>query len=45
MTRRFNEVSRLVVSEIMRRPTQQARLQAMEKWAAVSDNAKFCLMF
>ena len=37
MTRRFNDVSRLVVSEIMRRPSQAARLQAMEKWAAVGD--------
>jgi len=37
MTRRFNEVSRLVVSEIMRQPTQAARVQAMEKWVAVGD--------
>ena len=37
MTRRFNEVSRLVVSEIMSRPNQVSRLAAMEKWAAVGD--------
>jgi hypothetical protein len=37
MTRRFNEVSRLVVSEIMSRPSQASRLSAMEKWAAVGD--------
>ncbi len=37
MTRRFNEVSRLVVSEIMRQPNQIGRLQCMEKWVAVGD--------
>jgi hypothetical protein len=37
MTRKFNEMSRLVVSEIMRQPNQILRLQAMEKWAAVGD--------
>lgn len=37
MTRRFNEISRLVVSDIIRQSTQAARLQAMEKWAAVGD--------
>lgn len=37
MTRRFNDVSRLVVSEIVRRPGLQARTQAIEKWAAVAD--------
>ncbi|XP_035709519.1 ras-specific guanine nucleotide-releasing factor 2-like isoform X3 [Folsomia candida] len=37
MTRRFNEVSRLVVSEVIRQPNQTGRLQAMEKWVAVGD--------
>ncbi|XP_026480940.1 ras-specific guanine nucleotide-releasing factor 2-like [Ctenocephalides felis] len=42
MTRRFNDVSRLVVSEIVRRPGLQARTQAIEKWAAVADISR-CL--
>jgi len=37
MTRRFNDLSRLVVSEIIRQPSQAARLQTMEKWTAVGD--------
>ncbi|KAL3290097.1 hypothetical protein HHI36_023465 [Cryptolaemus montrouzieri] len=37
MTRRFNEVSRLVASEILRRTTVSARVSAIEKWAAVAD--------
>ncbi len=37
MSRRFNEVSRLVVSDIMRQSTLASRLLAMEKWAAVGD--------
>lgn len=42
MTRRFNEVSRLVVSEIMRRNTLASRVAAIEKWAAVADISR-CL--
>lgn len=37
MTRRFNDVSQLVVSEIVRRSTIQDRVAAIEKWAAVAD--------
>lgn len=37
MTKRFNEVSQLVVSEIIRRSNMQARVAAIEKWAAVAD--------
>ncbi|XP_035213872.1 ras-specific guanine nucleotide-releasing factor 1-like [Stegodyphus dumicola] len=37
MTRRFNDVSRLVVSEIMRATMMSARVTIIEKWAAVAD--------
>ncbi|XP_024946979.1 ras-specific guanine nucleotide-releasing factor 2 isoform X3 [Cephus cinctus] len=37
MTKRFNEVSQLVVSEIVRRSNMSARVAAIEKWAAVAD--------
>ncbi|KAG7203406.1 hypothetical protein KM043_013474 [Ampulex compressa] len=37
MTKRFNEVSQLVVSEIIRRSNMSARVSAIEKWAAVAD--------
>ncbi|XP_017883242.1 ras-specific guanine nucleotide-releasing factor 2-like isoform X2 [Ceratina calcarata] len=37
MTKRFNEVSQLVVSEIIRRSNLSARVAAIEKWAAVAD--------
>ncbi|XP_043277433.1 ras-specific guanine nucleotide-releasing factor 2-like isoform X2 [Venturia canescens] len=37
MTKRFNEVSQLVVSEIVRRSNISARVAAIEKWAAVAD--------
>ncbi|CAL1269973.1 unnamed protein product [Larinioides sclopetarius] len=37
MTRRFNDVSRLVVSEIMRAPMMSTRITIIEKWAAVAD--------
>lgn len=37
MTRRFNDVSRLVVSEIMRCPEMSKRVAIIEKWAAVAD--------
>ncbi|XP_074107053.1 ras-specific guanine nucleotide-releasing factor 2 [Cotesia typhae] len=37
MTKRFNEVSQLVVSEIIRRTNLSARVAAIEKWAAVAD--------
>ncbi|GLV41334.1 Son of sevenless [Carabus blaptoides fortunei] len=42
MTKRFNEVSRLVVSEIMRRNSITGRIAAIEKWAAVADISR-CL--
>ncbi|XP_015792676.1 ras-specific guanine nucleotide-releasing factor 2-like isoform X4 [Tetranychus urticae] len=42
MTRRFNEVSRLVASEIMRATDMQKRIMIIEKWAAVAD---ICRMF
>ncbi|XP_049766096.1 ras-specific guanine nucleotide-releasing factor 2-like [Schistocerca cancellata] len=42
MTKRFNEVSQLVVSEIIRRSNMTARIQAIEKWAAVADISR-CL--
>ncbi|KAG8278165.1 Ras protein-specific guanine nucleotide-releasing factor [Homalodisca vitripennis] len=42
MTRRFNEVSQLVVSEIVRRSNINARINAIEKWAAVADISR-CL--
>ncbi|KAL1117876.1 hypothetical protein AAG570_004189 [Ranatra chinensis] len=42
MTRRFNEVSQLVVSEIVRRSNMTARIHAIEKWAAVADISR-CL--
>ncbi|XP_054009578.1 ras-specific guanine nucleotide-releasing factor 2-like isoform X2 [Hylaeus anthracinus] len=37
MTKRFNEVSQLVVSEIIQRSNLSARVAAIEKWAAVAD--------
>ncbi|XP_042899725.1 ras-specific guanine nucleotide-releasing factor 2-like isoform X2 [Parasteatoda tepidariorum] len=37
MTRRFNDVSRLVVSEIMRAAMMSSRVTIIEKWAAVAD--------
>lgn len=37
MTRRFNDVSRIVVSEIMRCPEMSKRVSIIEKWAAVAD--------
>lgn len=37
MTKRFNEVSQLVVSEIIRRSNMSTRVAAIEKWAAVAD--------
>lgn len=37
MTRRFNDVSRLVVSEILRTPEMSKRVAVIEKWAAVAD--------
>lgn len=37
LTRRFNEVSKLVASEILRQKTSSARAAAIEKWAAVAD--------
>ncbi|XP_076396250.1 ras-specific guanine nucleotide-releasing factor 1 isoform X4 [Megachile rotundata] len=37
MTKRFNEVSQLVVSEIVRRSNMSARVAAIEKWTAVAD--------
>nr|XP_012233028.1 PREDICTED: ras-specific guanine nucleotide-releasing factor 2-like isoform X2 [Linepithema humile] len=37
MTKRFNEVSELVLSEIIRRSNMSARVAAIEKWAAVAD--------
>ncbi|XP_034244817.1 ras-specific guanine nucleotide-releasing factor 2-like [Thrips palmi] len=42
MTKRFNQMSALVVSEIVRRPNISARVAAIEKWAAVADIAR-CL--
>lgn len=42
MTRRFNEVSQLVVSEIIRRNTLSGRIAAIEKWTAVADISR-CL--
>ncbi|XP_018899919.1 ras-specific guanine nucleotide-releasing factor 1 isoform X2 [Bemisia tabaci] len=42
MTKRFNEVSQLVVSEIIRRPSVTTRVAAIEKWAAVADISR-CL--
>lgn len=37
MTKRFNDTSRLVVSEILTQPCVTTRVQAIEKWAAVAD--------
>lgn len=37
MTKRFNHVSLLVVSEIVRRTSMSARVAAIEKWTAVAD--------
>nr|XP_033332842.1 ras-specific guanine nucleotide-releasing factor 1-like isoform X1 [Megalopta genalis] len=37
MTKRFNEVNQLVISEILRRTNMSARVAAIEKWAAVAD--------
>nr|CAD7420106.1 unnamed protein product [Timema poppensis] len=42
MTRRFNEMSQLVVSEIVRRSNMTSRIAAIEKWAAVADISR-CL--
>lgn len=37
MTKRFNDGSRLVGSEIVSRGTMAARVAAIEKWTAVAD--------
>ncbi|XP_065577423.1 ras-specific guanine nucleotide-releasing factor 2-like isoform X1 [Artemia franciscana] len=37
ITKRFNEVSRLVVSEITRRQNLTARIAVIDKWTAVAD--------
>ncbi|XP_071116557.1 ras-specific guanine nucleotide-releasing factor 2-like [Haliotis cracherodii] len=37
VSKRFNEVSRQVVSEIVRRPNLQERVSCIEKWAAIAD--------
>ncbi|XP_042881642.1 ras-specific guanine nucleotide-releasing factor 2-like isoform X2 [Penaeus japonicus] len=37
ITRRFNEVSRLVASEIIRGATMASRIAVIEKWVAVAD--------
>ncbi|XP_050520662.1 ras-specific guanine nucleotide-releasing factor 2-like isoform X3 [Daktulosphaira vitifoliae] len=42
MTKRFNEISQLVASEIMRKNNIAARVVTIEKWAAVADISK-CL--
>ena len=42
MTKRFNDVSRLVASEILKRSSLTSRVAAIEKWAAVADIAR-CL--
>ncbi|XP_065221705.1 ras-specific guanine nucleotide-releasing factor 2-like isoform X3 [Planococcus citri] len=42
MTKRFNEGSQLVASEIIRRTNMSARVNAIEKWTAVADIAR-CL--
>ncbi|VVC30593.1 Hypothetical protein CINCED_3A018389 [Cinara cedri] len=42
MTKRFNEISQLVASEIMRKPNIATRVVTIEKWAAVADISR-CL--
>ncbi|KAF5272851.1 hypothetical protein FQR65_LT00447 [Abscondita terminalis] len=42
MTKRFNDVSTLVASEIIRRRNLAARVAVIEKWAAVADISR-CL--
>eukprot|EP00095_Tigriopus_kingsejongensis_P007206 maker-scaffold192_size271026-snap-gene-1.25 protein:Tk07206 transcript:maker-scaffold192_size271026-snap-gene-1.25-mRNA-1 annotation:"ras-specific guanine nucleotide-releasing factor 1-like" len=37
MTKRFNEMSRLVVSDIVTQPDVGIRVQVIEKWTAVAD--------
>lgn len=37
MTKRFNETSRAVASEILRQPEISKRVSVIEKWAAVAD--------
>ncbi|XP_055880494.1 ras-specific guanine nucleotide-releasing factor 2-like isoform X5 [Biomphalaria glabrata] len=37
VSKRFNEVSRLVVSEIVSRSNMQDRVACIEKWAAIAD--------
>ena len=37
MTKRFNEMSRAVTSEILRQPEISKRVSVIEKWAAVAD--------
>ncbi|XP_021344478.1 ras-specific guanine nucleotide-releasing factor 2-like, partial [Mizuhopecten yessoensis] len=37
VSKRFNEVSRLVVSEIVGRQNLQDRVSCIEKWAAIAD--------
>nr|CAI5835544.1 unnamed protein product [Callosobruchus analis] len=37
MTKRFNDVSRLVASEILKRKNSTARVTVIEKWVAVAD--------
>lgn len=42
MTKRFNDMSRLVSSEILHRKSLEARTAAIKKWAAVADISR-CL--
>lgn len=42
MSTRFNHVSRLIASEIVRKNDIGSRVETIEKWAAVADIAK-CL--
>ena len=37
MTKRFNEMSRAVASEVLRQPEISKRVAVIEKWAAVAD--------
>lgn len=37
MTKHFNDISRLVASEVLHAPELQRRVSIVEKWAAVAD--------
>ncbi|CAF3873364.1 unnamed protein product, partial [Rotaria sp. Silwood1] len=45
VSRRFNEMCRLVITEILEQPTINARIQCIEKWCTVADICRYLRNF